>query len=106
MRLTFRVEQDVGRLQVPVQDAALVRVVYRPCHRYQELSGPALLVFAAHGPRLMGQGLGQAAAKQFHAEIGVPVVLAVLVDRHDVRVVQVGDRLRLVVKALYFGLRA
>ena len=36
-------EQDVGRLHVAVQDAALVGVVDRPGNRYQELAGPALL---------------------------------------------------------------
>jgi hypothetical protein len=32
VRLALRVEQDVARLEVPVQDAALVRVVDRAGH--------------------------------------------------------------------------
>jgi hypothetical protein len=35
VRLAVFVEQDVGRLQVAVQDAALVRVVHRPRRRRQ-----------------------------------------------------------------------
>ena len=41
VRLALGVEQDVGRLEVAVQDAALVGVVDRPGHRRQQPRPPA-----------------------------------------------------------------
>ena len=59
------------------------------------------------GPRLGGvplQALGEAAAlDQPHAQVQQPVALADLVDRHDVRVLQPRDHLRLVAEALRVG---
>ena len=49
VRLARRVEQDVGRLQVAVQDAALVGVMHRPRHRRQQ-PGRRLAASAANVP--------------------------------------------------------
>ena len=48
---------------------------------------------------VIGEPLVQARpADQLHAEVALAVVLADLVDRHDVRVVEPGDRLGLVLE--------
>jgi hypothetical protein len=89
------VQQDVGRLEVAVQDAALVRVVDRPGHQGEQPGAGAGVGLE------VGQPAGQAAAlQQRHAEVEVVPVPADLVDGHDVRVVQGGDRLRLLAEAL------
>ena len=93
VRPALVVEQDVGRLEVAVEDAPLVRVVHRGGDLgHQPRGGPGV----AGRTRL---GRGQAAAGQErHAEVVQPVVLADLEDRHDVRVFQRGDDLRLVLR--------
>jgi hypothetical protein len=86
-------EEDVGGLQVAVQDAALVGVIHRPRHRRQQPGRPPLVLFPGRRPLAAGQGVGQAAAlDQLHAEVALPLVFADLVDRHDVGVVEVGRR--------------
>ena len=95
MRLVIRVEQDVRRLEVAVQHAALMGVMDRPRHLHHDLG---------RRPRPRGETIefpGQAAAlEQFHAEVQLPVPLAHLVDRHDPRVVQERHRLGLFAESL------
>ncbi len=93
VRSPARVEQDVRRLQVAVQQAVLVRVVDRPRDRRHEAGGAANVA----GDR---RPLGEAAPlDQLHAEErdahAAQAPLADLVDRHDVRVVEAGGDLRL-----------
>jgi hypothetical protein len=91
--LALLVEQDVGRLQVAVEDAAHVRMMH--CfgrRRHQARRGAGVVA-------ILPQPAGQAAAgDQLHAEVALPLVLAHLVDRDDVRVVERGDRLSLVLE--------
>ena len=92
VRLALGVEQDVGRLEVAVQDAPLVGVVHR-LGRLGHQPRPR----PSGRPCTVGEPVGEAAAlDQLHAEVVLAVVLADLVDRHDVRVVERGDRLGLV----------
>jgi hypothetical protein len=95
--LAVVIDQDVGRLEVAVEDAALMRVVHRlgglghqPC-RGARVGG------------VVGQPLLEARpADELHGEVAPPVVLADLEDRHDVRVVQQRDRLGLVLEPSQF----
>ena len=99
LRLALPVEQDVGRLEVAVDDAALVGVVDGLGHLGHQ---PGRL---ARRQRAVGGLLGQAAAlDEAHAEVVLALVLADLVDRHDVGVVEVGGRLGLDVEPLDVGL--
>ena len=91
--LALGVDHDVRGLQVAVQDAPLVRMVDGPGDRGHRLRGS---LGSGGGFR---QPLGEAAAlDQLHREVAEALVLADLVDRHDVRVVEVGDRLGLEAK--------
>ena len=87
------VDQDVGRLQVAVEDAPHVGVVHRLC-RFGKQRRRSLRVI------LVGlQPLGQAAAQdELHGEVSLSFVLAGLVDRYDARMVQQCDRLGLVLE--------
>ena len=88
-------KEDVGRLQVAVEDAALVGVVDGPCdRRHQPCRGARI---SAESLDLRGQ---VAAVDELHAEVVVAVVLADFVDRHDVRVVEVRGGLGLEPEAL------
>ena len=90
VRLTPRVEQHVGRFQVAVEDAALVGMVDGP--RYLSQS-PGRLPRRVHHP--VEPPIEASAVEQSHAEVMVALMLAHLVDRHDVRVVEVGHGLGL-----------
>ena len=98
VRLALLVDQDVGRLEVAVQDAPLVGVVHRLGRLgHQPRRGPRVVAVAV-------EPAGQAAAgDQLHAEVALAVVLADLVDRHDVGVVQRRDRLGLVLEPPELG---
>jgi hypothetical protein len=84
----LRVKEDIGRLEITVQDTALVGMMHRASHHRHQ---PCRLARAA---ALGGPPSGQASAGQeFHAEEGPAVVFADFLDRHDVRMVEVGNRL-------------
>ena len=89
MRPARAVEQDIGRLQVAVEDPALVGVVHRAGDDRQQLG---------RGPRVMGeprQLAGEAAPlDQPHGEVVLTLVLADLIERHDVRDGRAGRRSR------------
>jgi hypothetical protein len=90
MGVAVLVQQDVGRLEVAVNHAALVRVVDGLSHLHHERGRLAQREGSA------GQALGQALPfDEAHGEIMLPLMLADLVDRHDPRMVQVGRRLGL-----------
>ena len=77
-------EQDVGRLQVSVQDSALVSVMHGASHRRHQPSGIAGVV-----SKPGGQECEIAAFDQLHAEIVMAFVLTHLIDRDNVRMVEV-----------------
>ena len=95
MGLAVAIDQDVVGLQVAMQDAALMGMVHGAGdRRHQPGRGAEVLPEA-------GQLILEAAAvDQLHAEEVLALVLADLVDRHDVRVVEVGRRLGLLAKPL------
>ena len=98
-RVAFLVEQDVARLEVAVDHAALVGIVDRVGHRGHQRGR------LAGRQRPVGQPLRQALAlDEAHREVVLALVLADLVDRHDARVVEVGRRLGLGVEPLDVGL--
>ena len=85
------VQQDVGRLEVAVDDAAPVGVVHGPGQRLDQLgaaSAPASGVPSSRSARLPP-------STNSSAKYGRPVVLADLVDLDDVGVLQAGDGLGL-----------
>ena len=89
-RLVALAQEDVRRLEVAVEDRPLVRVVDRPRHLgHQRGDGPRVALQPADVSRQV------AALDQPHAEERLVVDLADLVDRHDVRVVELRHRLGL-----------
>ncbi len=95
-RVSVPVEQDIGRLEVAVNDPALVGVadgIGDACNQLGRLAGrqwPA------------GERLGKALAlNEAHGEVVLASVLADFVDRHDPGMVQVGGRLRFNLEAAY-----
>jgi hypothetical protein len=77
-----------------VQDAALMGVMHRPRHRGDELDRRTLLGEVLDAPRQ------RTAVDQFHAEEGLAVLFADLVNGHDVGVIEVGCLFRLGAKPL------
>src|SRR5205807_1286015 len=90
------VELDIGRLQISVQDTVLVGEVDSAGDDSQQPRGSLRLSLQL--VNLAGQA---AAHDELHGEVVLTVVLAHLVNGHDVRVVQVGRRLRLSTKAYH-----
>ena len=76
-------EENVGRFQVAVNDTALVRELNGDGERGDQFRGPARV--RQRTGELLREG---SALDQFHREVRPPLVLADLVDRHDVRVPQ------------------
>ena len=94
--LSVAVNQDVARLEVAVQNAALMGVMDRPSHGSQHLS------------RARGLHAGRRAAEapaldQFHGEVVLAVLLADLVDGHDVGVIERCGGLGFALEALNVG---
>jgi hypothetical protein len=90
VRLALRVEEDVARFQIAVQDAVLVCMVDRSRHHDQQPGGGTGIVLESR------QTLGQAFSfDQPHREVRAARVLADVVNGDDVRVFQVGSRLDL-----------
>ena len=87
-------EQHVGRLQVAVDDAALVGVVHGAGQRLDQGGGVARRL-----RRAVELLLQAAAVEIFQREIRLAVVLADLVNLHDVGVLQPGDGLGLDLEA-------
>jgi hypothetical protein len=83
------VEEDVGRLEIPVQDTVLVEVADRQGDLLDQRRGPDGVPSEAPYLRL------QVARQQLHREVDLTSVFAGLVDRDDVRVVEPGERLDL-----------
>ena len=95
VRLVVVIKQDVRRFQIAVQDAAQVCIMHRPGHNAHQPGTRARVFFEpGYVP------FEVTAADQLEADIGTAAVLAHLVDRHDMRMVQPGDGLGLDAKAL------
>jgi len=88
------IEQDVGRLHVAVDDAVAVGQRERGGHLIQQ---------AAHPLRRPGRAVQRrpevAAAQVAHDQVGTARLAPVVVERHDLRVFQPGDGLRLGLEA-------
>ena len=90
VRLACFIEQDVRGFQVAMQDAAQVCVVDRPGDFLHQPGDRArILPEPRHVP------LEIATSDQLQADERKPAVLAHLVDRHDMGMVEPGDRLGL-----------
>ncbi len=89
-------QQDVGGLEVAVDDAPLVGVVNRPRHLGHQLRHRALPFGPRHRPAAGVRRLLQAAALgQFQRQVRLPLGFADVEDLDDVGVLQPRDRLRL-----------
>src|SRR4051812_804067 len=89
------VEQHIRWLEIAVQNAALMGVMHGPGRRFDEPGNGASV-----RPWLTIE-LGQAAAgKVLHAEIGNTPIFADFIDRDDVGVIKMGDRLSFPAKTL------
>ena len=98
-RVAVLVEQDVARLEVAVNHAALVGIVDRFGNRGHQRGR------LAGRKRSVGQPLGQALAlDEAHREVVLALVLADLEDRDDPGVIEIGRGLGLGVEALDVGL--
>ena len=93
MRLAVRVDHDIRGLEIAVQDASLMCMVHGAGHHGHQLRGHP-------GPWVrFRECLTEASAvDQLHHEVTDAVVLAHVVDRHNVRMIEIGDRLGLEVK--------
>ncbi len=91
-RLAAVVDQDIGRFQIAVQDSALVGVLHRvgDC-RHQLGRRPRLLEFREPLREI-------SPLDELHAEEATAVLFADVVDRHDIGMIELGDRLGLVAK--------
>jgi hypothetical protein len=98
VRPALLVQEDVSGLEVAVEDAATVRVMHGPGHGGDE---------ARDGVR--GGPVGHASVQrrerppldELHGEVVLSLVLADLVNGDDVRVVELGGRLRLAAKSVH-----
>ena len=98
-RVAVLVEEDVGRLEVAVDHAALVGVLDGLGDLADQPGG------LARGQRTVGKALGEALPlDETHLKVMLALVLANLVDRHDAGMVEVGGRLGLAVEPLDVGL--
>ncbi len=107
LRFTVRVDENVARLEIAVQDAVLMRKVHRTGDAHHEASGTPLS-FEGFGTvdwrgrrGILAQPLLQTATfDQPRAEIVLAAGLAHFVDWNDVRVIELGGRFRLGTEAL------
>ena len=83
-----RIDEDVCRFQVPMEDSLLVRVMN--CESYG-----ANIACSAPGfhRAVTGQGFEVLALNVIHGEIGLPLVHTHIMDGHDVRMLAFGRRL-------------
>ena len=100
VRLAALVDQDVRRLQVAVEDPALMGVVHR-LRDDRDQPGRGADVAAEVAEPLVEAGAGD----QLHAEVMQAPALADLEDRDDVGVVELRDRLGLVLEPETLGSR-
>ncbi len=93
VRLPVGIDQDIRRLQVAVEDAPLVRMVNRVGRRrHQPGRSPGV------GDILLQSLVEALPADQLHAEVMLILMPADLEDRHDVGMIEPGDRLGLVLE--------
>src|SRR5438128_2836450 len=95
VRLSLRIEKDIPRLQIAMENAALVGMMDGAGHRGEQPRGAALI--AAEALEVIGEA---AAFEQLHAEEGGASEIADVVDRHDVGMIEIGRLFSLVAEAL------
>ena len=84
---SWAVDEDVRRLDIPVEDHPLMGVVHRAGDLGDQARRGSRIVLEARN--MLGQ---VTALDQLHAEVGLIVLLVDLIDRNDMRVVEIGDR--------------
>ena len=95
VRFALRVEQDISRFYIAMQDPALMRVMNRAGEAGNNLRG------AAQGNSFATNELIELATLlEFHAEVAGAVALADLVDWNDAGMFETGRRFRLATKPL------
>ncbi|GBD37417.1 hypothetical protein HRbin36_02548 [bacterium HR36] len=87
MRPAIAVQQNVGRLQVAMQDTPLVRVMNTSGSRNDEASSGAVILTVA--PHVLGQ---VPPFDQPHAVEVIAIMFADFIDRNDAGMVYVGSR--------------
>ena len=100
VRLASAIDQDVGGLQIAVQDAALMRVVNRAAHFGQQAHA---FTRRSQEPRYFAREA--VPLDELHAEEVAALMLTDLVNGNDIRVIEARRRLDLVVKAVQFARR-
>ena len=94
VRLIVRIDEDIGRLQIAVQDALFVRVLHGAA------DGGEIAGRVARPQRTAREQSGQRLPlNQSHTEICLSLMLAGVVDGHDVRVYQMSGGLRFAAEA-------
>ena len=109
VRLPGGVQQDVRRLQIAMQDAALMGVMDRSGHRRQQRAAfrcSAMLAARTRSLPCPFRRCQAAPLDQLHAEEVLAFVFADLIDGHDVRMIQVGGGLGFGAKALHVRRRS
>ncbi len=86
MRLVFVVEEDIGWFQVPVQYAALMRVINGLCDLDQNSGEMTVGRGIGHSPR--DQLLDRCSFDQLHAVKAEAITFPDFIDRHDVWMVE------------------
>src|SRR5215472_3274697 len=95
MRFALFIEQNVSRLDVPVKNTVLMRIVDRACH-----FGDYFRSLPDRHWRTAYDFIELTAFNKFHAEIAGAMTLAHLVDRNDPRVIKARSSLSFPAKAL------
>ena len=112
VRLIVPIEENVAGLQIAVQDAALVGVVHSASHAGDHAGDLHLAILRplAGGvrrpqPELADSPRQAARLDQLHGQKVLAIVLADVVDRHDVGMIEMGGCLGLAAQTLDVGRR-
>jgi hypothetical protein len=97
VRLSCRIQQNVGGFQIAVQDAALVSMVHRARDGHQQRSGRAGIAGVA-----VDLGGQVAPFHQPHAEVRLPGPLPHFVNGNDMRMIQLCRGFRFVAQTFHF----
>ena len=86
--LTALGEQNVGGFHIPMDQLSTVREIQCSGYLFDDVDG----TFLWHAVRVLGQcPVGGGAVDEPHAQPELSVLGAAVVDRHDVRVIELGD---------------
>src|SRR5215216_4015272 len=95
MRFAICIQQNVSRLDVPMENAVVVRVM----HSARELGNQFCSLLDRH-PLSLEELVERAAFNEFHAEVARPITLAYFVNGNDIRAIQTRRSFRFQPKSL------